>query len=74
MTRGRRRSRSTPGGTGLQLAALSLALAIYEAVLERAPGSRRPAVRAYWLHALYRDPVRPDSGAYRAQMARLDAR
>lgn len=50
------------------------ALAIYEAMGRRTPGSRRPAVRAYWLHALYRDPVHPDSGAYRDQMARLGPR
>ena len=50
------------------------ALAIYQAMRERAPESRRPAVRTYWLHALYLDPVHPDTSVYREQMARLGPR
>jgi hypothetical protein len=49
------------------------ALAIYEAIRRRA-GTPRPAIRADWLHALFREPTHPDTSATHDPMMRLGLR
>jgi len=40
------------------------ALIVYEAIKLRMPDEPGPALRAYWLRALFYDPVSPDTSAY----------
>jgi hypothetical protein len=50
------------------------ALIAYETMKQREPDAMAPAMRAYWLRALFYDPVAPDTSAYRERMKRLGLR
>lgn len=50
------------------------ALIAYETMKQREPDAMSPAMRAYWLRALFYDPVNPDTSAYRERMRSLGLR
>lgn len=50
------------------------ALLAYETIKHRLPDELGPAIRAYWLRALFYDPVDPDTSAYHERMKSLGVR
>ena len=50
------------------------ALLTYEHMKQRLPGEMRPAMRAYWLRALFYDPVEPDTSEYHERMTSMGLR
>ena len=50
------------------------ALIAHEAIKQRMPDEMGPALRAYWLRALFYDPVDPDTSAYHERMKGLGLR
>jgi len=50
------------------------ALFTYELIKQRLPEEDAPAMRAYWLRALFYDPVSPDTSAWDQRMRRLGLR
>lgn len=50
------------------------ALIVYETIKQRMPDEQAPAMRAYWLRALFYDPVDPDTSAYHQRMKSLGLR
>lgn len=50
------------------------ALLAYETIKHRLPDELGPAMRAYWLRALFYDPVNPDTSAYHERMKSLGLR
>jgi hypothetical protein len=50
------------------------ALIAHEAIKQRFPDEMGPALRAYWLRALFYDPVNPDTSAYHQRMKSLGLR
>ena len=50
------------------------ALIVYEGIKQRMPDELGPAWRAYWLRALFYDPVSPDTSAYHERIRSLGLR
>ena len=50
------------------------ALLADESIKQRAPGEIEPALRAYWLRALFYDPVHPDTSEWDRRMRSLGRR
>ncbi len=50
------------------------ALIVYETIKQRMPDEYAPAMRAYWLRALFYDPVHPDTMEYHREMKSLGLR
>jgi hypothetical protein len=50
------------------------ALITYEIIKQRQPDALAPAMRAYFLRAMFYDPVHPDTSEYHEQMKRMGLR
>jgi len=50
------------------------ALIAHETMKQRLPDAEAPALRAYWLRALFYDPIRPDTSEYHERMRSLGLR